>query len=117
MSTVHCSKQKKYKIGHWSTHENERFEKSILKHGRDWPAISNDVRTRSRKQVSKKAARYFMALLRDGKPLPPKVEESGTGYTCSGAPLNAYSGSAVEFFGCPEKVPLRKGSQIFSQCS
>jgi len=50
--------------------------------------------TRDGNSVRSHAQKHFIKLYRDGLPLPPKVRESGEGYTLSGAPLDPESAAA-----------------------
>ena len=70
-----------YNSGRWSNQERQKFMEMLEKHGRDWEAIAKAVVTRTKKQIISFASYYFLKLLKENKPLPDKVRESGTGYT------------------------------------
>eukprot|EP01083_Nonionella_stella_P021177 58727_1 len=80
----------------WTTQEHETFLHGLETHGRNWEAISlmEGIANRSKYSVSSHAQRHFAKLWRDGLPLPAKVQESGTGYTLSGEPLDPHSRTA-----------------------
>ena len=67
----------------WTAHDHAKFEQGLEKYGRDWKSIAEYVGNRSATQIYNHAGHHFLCLLRDGKPLPPKVAESGIGFDFS----------------------------------
>ena len=53
--------------------------------------------TRDANAFRSHAQKYFIKLYREGRPLPKKVLESGSGYTLSGKPLDPTSASARNY--------------------
>ena len=52
------------------------------------------IDNRSTPLIRSHAQKHFIHLWTKGIPLPPKVQETGSGYTLSGEPLNPASGAA-----------------------
>jgi len=65
----------KYGIGHWSSEEHKRFIKAIVKYGKDWIKIKNEVQTRSDVQVRSHAQKFYKRLKKC------KNEELGIDFT------------------------------------
>ena len=51
-----------YEIGHWSYEEHKRFIKAIVKYGKDWEKIKNEVQTRSDIQIRSHAQKFYKKL-------------------------------------------------------
>ena len=105
------------KEGPWTDDEISRFLSALEEHGRNWEAVTAAVGTRGKENVRSRAQRHFIRLAKDGKPLPAKVAESGSGYTLSGKELDPSSAAAARIFGLPpppkrEKVPGGEGEVI-----
>lgn len=71
-------------------------------HGRDWKAASAHVGTRDARAFTSHAQKFFIKLAIAGKPVPPKVAETGQGYTLSGKPLDPTSSAARAYGLKPE---------------
>eukprot|EP01084_Bolivina_argentea_P135953 239479_1 len=80
----------------WTKQEQTLFAEGLEKYGRKWHLIAKHMNyTRSKPLICSHATTYFLKLLKEKKKLPPKVLESGRGYTLSGKPLNKYSATAI----------------------
>src|SRR5688572_2930771 len=66
---------------------------SIVSHVLICSQCSVHIATRDKNAVKSHAQKYFIKLYVTGKPLPAKVQESGTGHTLSGKVLDPESGS------------------------
>jgi hypothetical protein len=62
-------------------------------------AVGHHIGTRDARSVSSHAQKYFIKLFVDGKPLPNKVVESGSGFTLSGKPLDLTSAAFAAYAG------------------
>ncbi|KAK9822060.1 hypothetical protein WJX74_004480 [Apatococcus lobatus] len=81
----------------WSDEEEKLFIESLDAHGRDWKAAAAYVGTRDVRAYTSHAQKHFIKLCLAGKPLPPKVAETGRGYTLSGKPLDPHSAAAKAY--------------------
>jgi len=81
----------------WSEQEEAAFLRGLEVHGRDWRAIAADVATRDARAVASHAQKHFIRLCMAGAPLPPRVLESGAGYTLSGNLLDPHSAAAAAY--------------------
>ncbi|KAJ1930364.1 hypothetical protein IWQ60_000385 [Tieghemiomyces parasiticus] len=79
--------------------ERARFVEALELYGRDWKMVGTHVRTRDEKSIRSHAQKHFIKLYRDNLPLPAKVQESGSGYTLSGQPLDPNSSTARAYLG------------------
>jgi hypothetical protein len=68
----------------WTADEEALCEEALALHGRDWHECAAHVGTRDHRAITSHVQKYFIKLCLQGKPLPPKVAESGEGYTLSG---------------------------------
>merc|ERR1719477_359897 len=101
--------KKKPKRG-WSAEEETLFVEALSQYGRDWAAVAKHIGTgRNTASIRSHAQVWFLKQLRDGRALPAKMLESGSGFTLSGEPLNKYTAVAKRFFGGAEKVPSVDG--------
>lgn len=66
--------------GKWRPEEKRRFYESLEKHGRNWEEIEKNVPTRDLNSIKRFSLLHFMRLLKEEKPLPLKVRESGKGF-------------------------------------
>eukprot|EP00483_Globobulimina_turgida_P012318 UN12341 len=101
-------KKKRKKSRGWSDTEETLFRTGLELYGRDWHKIAAHVgHDRNAASIRSHAQIYFLKVLQsNGKlQLPPKVLQSGNGFTLSGKPLNKYSSCAIRFFGSAQKVP------------
>lgn len=78
----------------WSEEEEARFAEALALHGRDWKAGAGHIGTRDHRALGSHAQKHFIKMLLRGEELPPKVAETGRGYTLSGRPLDPNSASA-----------------------
>ena len=87
----------------WSEDEECLFAEALDLHGRDWKAAAAHVGTRDARAFTSHAQKFFIKLAIAGKPVPPKVAETGQGYTLSGKPLDPTS-SAARAYGLKPEV-------------
>ena len=73
-------------------------------HGRDWKAAAAYVGSRDARAFTSHAQKHFIKLCLAGKPLPPKVAETGLGYTLSGKPLDPNSAAAKAYGFKPDSL-------------
>jgi SHAQKYF class myb-like DNA-binding protein len=78
----------------WSPEEEQRFLEALELYGRDWRRAAAHVGTRSASNFRSHAQKYFIKLYKEGRPVPPKVAETGAGHTLSGKPLDPNSAAA-----------------------
>ncbi|KAF9930267.1 hypothetical protein FBU30_000687 [Linnemannia zychae] len=83
-----------YNTGVYSEREEKAFVDALNIFGRNWRSVEQHVATRDANSIRSHAQKHFIKLFRDNIPLPPKVLESGPGYTLSGNDLNPYSSAA-----------------------
>ena len=81
----------------WTEDEERLFREALEMFGRDWKSCAAHVGTRDSKAFTSHAQKHFIKLCLQGKPLPPKVAESGDGYTLSGKPLDPTSAAALAY--------------------
>ncbi|OMJ11184.1 Histone H2A deubiquitinase MYSM1 [Smittium culicis] len=86
-----------FNVGVYSDQEEALFLEGLNTYGRDYQKISELMKTRESKSIRSHAQKHFIKLFRDNLPLPPKVAESGTGYTLSGKPLDPNSAAAKPY--------------------
>ncbi len=87
----------------WSEDEERLFVEALDLHGRDWKAAAAHVGTRDARAFTSHAQKFLIKLAIAGKPVPPKVAETGQGYTLSGKPLDPTS-SAARAYGLKPEV-------------
>jgi hypothetical protein len=80
--------------------------------GRDWVAVGHHIGTRDARSVSSHAQKHFIKLFVEGKPLPPKVAESGSGFTLSGKPLDLTSAAFAAYAGSKGRALAAAASSI-----
>ena len=80
--------------GKWNEEEEKLFVEALHLYGRDYAAGAKHVGTRTKHNFASHAQKYFIKLYIQNKPLPPKVAESGLGFTLSGKPLDPESATA-----------------------
>ncbi|KAJ1653376.1 hypothetical protein IWQ61_006490 [Dispira simplex] len=88
-----------FRTGAYLEDERHRFLEALELYGRSWKQVVAHVSTRDEKSIRSHAQKHFIKLFRDNLPLPAKVQESGTGYTLSGLPLDPNSASARVYLG------------------
>ena len=98
--------QKKAAPRRWTAAEEAAFVEGLARFGRDWRRIGEHLGTRDARAVSSHAQKHFIRLCLQGKRLPPKVRESGEGYTLSGKPLDPNSAAARAYGFKPNSVQL-----------
>lgn len=81
----------------WSEEEERLFREALEVHGRDWKKCAEHVGTRDHRAFTSHAQKHFIKLLLRGEEVPPKVAETGRGYTLSGKPLDPNSSSAAAY--------------------
>ncbi|KAK9867584.1 hypothetical protein WJX84_008166 [Apatococcus fuscideae] len=94
----------------WSDDEEKMFMEALDVHGRDWKAAAAYVGTRDARAFTSHAQKHFIKLCLAGKPLPPKVAETGLGYTLSGKPLDPNSAAAKAYGFKPDSLAKLQGS-------
>eukprot|EP01083_Nonionella_stella_P080132 220009_1 len=108
---VYVPPKKKHKTPRrWTTEEHLTFCRGLKIYGRNWEAISkmDGIVNRTKQLVGSHAQRHFINLWRRKEPLPLKVQESGTGYTLSGNPLDPNSASVQRpKYRTPQKARKR----------
>ncbi|KAF9158495.1 hypothetical protein DFQ26_007541 [Actinomortierella ambigua] len=103
--------------GTYSEEEERRFVEALEIFGRDWPKVEEHVRTRDANSIRSHAQKHFIKLFRDNVPLPPKILETGPGYTLSGRDLDPYSAAARPYLSQrllddPSLLPAQSGTQF-----
>ncbi|KAI8069264.1 hypothetical protein BC940DRAFT_298307 [Gongronella butleri] len=83
--------------GVYTEEEEKLFLEALNLYGRGWQDLSRHMGTRDPHSIRSHAQKYFIRLYRDNLPLPPKVAESGEGYTLSGKPLDPNSAAAKPY--------------------
>ncbi|KAJ3323121.1 hypothetical protein HDV06_002133 [Boothiomyces sp. JEL0866] len=83
--------------GKFTEEEIVKFKEGLELYGRDWLKLTEHVKTRDPNAIRSHAQKYFIKLFRDNIPLPPKVLESGRGYTLSGKQLDPDSAAAKPY--------------------
>jgi len=101
-------------LGTYSPEEEQRFLEGIELYGRDWKNLTNYIGTRNSKSVRSHAQKHFIKLYREAKPLPPKVRETGSGYTLSGKPLDPYSASAKPYLANVDIEEIERKIALFN---
>ncbi|GMH38254.1 hypothetical protein BSKO_06138 [Bryopsis sp. KO-2023] len=81
----------------WTDDEEKLFLEGLELHGRDWKNCAKYVGTRDAKSLTSHAQKHFIKMCMRGLPLPPKVSETGVGYTLSGKLLDPTSTSAKAY--------------------
>ncbi len=81
----------------WTEEEERLFREALELHGRNWRACASHIGSRNSKAVTSHAQKHFIKLCIAGTLLPPKVRESGEGYTLSGKLLDPESSAAVSY--------------------
>lgn len=79
--------------------EERLFLEGLELYGREWKKIENHINTRDVHAIKSHAQKHFIKLYRLNQPLPAKVQETGTGHTLSGKPLDPNSGAAQQYLG------------------
>jgi hypothetical protein len=90
-------KKARSKARKWAADEQARFEYALETWGRDWEACARHVGTRDISLIRSHAQKHFIKLYKTGRALPPRVAESGAGYTLSGNALRDDSPSARSY--------------------
>ncbi|KAF9979158.1 hypothetical protein BGZ73_005326 [Actinomortierella ambigua] len=103
--------------GTYSDEEERRFVEALEIFGRDWPKVEEHVRTRDANSIRSHAQKHFIKLFRDNVPLPPKILETGPGYTLSGRDLDPYSAAARPYLSQrllddPSLLPAQSGTKF-----
>lgn len=78
----------------WTEDEERLFREGLELHGRNWAAVASHIGSRDAKSVTSHTQKYLVKLCMEGRLLPPKMAESGAGYTLSGKLLDPDSASA-----------------------
>eukprot|EP00179_Madagascaria_erythrocladioides_P004527 CAMPEP_0198312034 /NCGR_PEP_ID=MMETSP1450-20131203/3570_1 /TAXON_ID=753684 ORGANISM="Madagascaria erythrocladiodes, Strain CCMP3234" /NCGR_SAMPLE_ID=MMETSP1450 /ASSEMBLY_ACC=CAM_ASM_001115 /LENGTH=496 /DNA_ID=CAMNT_0044014959 /DNA_START=58 /DNA_END=1548 /DNA_ORIENTATION=+ len=78
----------------WTEDEERLFCEALELYGRDWKSCADHVGTRTASDFRSHAQKYFIRLFKQGRPVPAKVAESGSGHTLSGKPLDPNSAAA-----------------------
>lgn len=73
--------------------------------------------TRDANSIRSHAQKHFIKLFRDNIPLPPKILETGPGYTLSGNDLDPYSAAARPYLSQrlldnPSLLPAQGGTKF-----
>eukprot|EP01114_Cavostelium_apophysatum_P017069 TRINITY_DN4982_c0_g1_i2.p1 TRINITY_DN4982_c0_g1~~TRINITY_DN4982_c0_g1_i2.p1 ORF type:complete len:262 (-),score=34.90 TRINITY_DN4982_c0_g1_i2:49-768(-) len=89
-------------IGRWNDKEESLFLEALELFGRDWDKVSEHMATRDKDSVKSHAQKHFIKLFRNNQELPAKVQETGTGHTLSGKPLDINS----------SEIPCRVSSDL-----
>ena len=85
-------------------------------HGRDWKAAAAYVGTRDARAFTSHAQKHFIKLCLAGKSLPPKVAETGLGYTLSGKPLDPNSAAAKAYGFKPDSLASKLHVTLCQAC-
>ncbi|KAI8910814.1 hypothetical protein EDD86DRAFT_203660 [Gorgonomyces haynaldii] len=102
--------------GKFSDLELELFKSGLDLYGRDWGMLVQHIKTRDANAIRSHCQKYFIKLFRDRVPLPPKVVESGPGYTLSGKDLDPESAAAKPYLrGMQPPYPVQSGMPIVKQ--
>eukprot|EP00192_Tetraselmis_astigmatica_P002461 CAMPEP_0117655394 /NCGR_PEP_ID=MMETSP0804-20121206/4255_1 /TAXON_ID=1074897 /ORGANISM="Tetraselmis astigmatica, Strain CCMP880" /LENGTH=582 /DNA_ID=CAMNT_0005461741 /DNA_START=35 /DNA_END=1783 /DNA_ORIENTATION=+ len=88
----------------WTAEEEKLFLEALVLHGRNWKKCAEHVGTRDARSFTSHAQKHFIKLCLQGKRLPPKVAESGEGYTLSGKPLDPNSSAARAYGFKPDSM-------------
>ncbi|RCH95701.1 hypothetical protein CU098_000577, partial [Rhizopus stolonifer] len=88
-----------YNTGVYTDMEEKHFLEGLDMFGRDWTKLQRHIGTRDANSIRSHAQKHFIKMFRDNIPLPPKVRESGEGYTLSGKPLDPNSAAAKPYLG------------------
>eukprot|EP00854_Cymbomonas_tetramitiformis_P026167 gene26167-32063_t len=88
----------------WTAEEERLFLEALELYGREWKKAAAHVGTRDAKAFTSHAQKYFIKCCLQGKPLMPKVAESGEGYTLSGKPLDPFSAAARAYGFKPDTL-------------
>ena len=51
-----------FQLGHWSIEEHKRFIRGIVKYGKNWERVKNEVQTRSDIQIRSHAQKFYKKL-------------------------------------------------------
>ncbi|EFN57719.1 expressed protein [Chlorella variabilis] len=78
----------------WTDEEERLFLEALQLYGRDWKRCAEHVGTRDHRAFTSHAQKHFIKLLLRGEEVPPKVAETGRGYTLSGKSLDPNSAAA-----------------------
>jgi len=93
-----------FAAGKWTDQEEVLFLEALEKFGRDWEKCAQYVGTRDKNAFKSHAQKYFIKLWKKQLSLPIKVQESGSGHTLSGKPLDPNSGAALQYLGLKKKM-------------
>jgi hypothetical protein len=79
--------------------------------------VEAHVGTRDANSIRSHAQKHFIKLFRDNTPLPPRVLETGPGYTLSGNDLDPYSSAARPYLtqsqlDDPTLLPAQGGTRF-----
>ncbi|KAF8982766.1 hypothetical protein BGZ46_000681 [Entomortierella lignicola] len=106
--------------GVYSDVEEKAFVEALEIFGRNWKAVEEHVATRDANSIRSHAQKHFIKLFRDNIPLPPKILETGPGYTLSGNDLDPYSAAARPYLSQrllddPSLLPAQGGTRFTPQ--
>eukprot|EP01116_Phalansterium_solitarium_P020196 TRINITY_DN5893_c1_g1_i1.p1 TRINITY_DN5893_c1_g1~~TRINITY_DN5893_c1_g1_i1.p1 ORF type:complete len:573 (-),score=181.15 TRINITY_DN5893_c1_g1_i1:180-1898(-) len=99
-----------FAAGKWTAQEEALFIEALDAYGRDWDKCVAHIGTRDKNNIKSHAQKHFIKLFKHGLPLPLKVQESGSGHTLSGKPLDPESAAARQYMGLP-RLPSKKQQQ------
>ncbi|KAG0365678.1 hypothetical protein BC939DRAFT_528884 [Gamsiella multidivaricata] len=113
--TAPTTKTAVYNTGVYSDVEERAFVEALDIFGRNWRRVEEHVATRDANSIRSHAQKHFIKLFRDNIPLPPKVLETGPGYTLSGNDLDPYSSAARPYLSQralddPSLLPAQGGT-------
>eukprot|EP00877_Chromochloris_zofingiensis_P009007 jgi/Chrzof1/435/Cz01g15230.t1 len=104
--------QKRERGRPWSDEEELKYTEALDLHGRDWKKCADHIGTRDCRAVASHAQKHFIKLCLTGQPLPPKVAETGIGYTLSGKLLDPNSAAGKAYGFKPELILKLEGSAL-----
>ncbi|KAG0222151.1 hypothetical protein BGX31_009316 [Mortierella sp. GBA43] len=103
--------------GTYTEREERAFVEALELFGRNWRMVEDHVATRDANSIRSHAQKHFIKLFRDNTPLPPRVLETGPGYTLSGNDLNPFSSAARPYLSPqqledPSLLPAQGGTRF-----
>ncbi|KAF9350764.1 hypothetical protein BGX34_001005 [Mortierella sp. NVP85] len=106
-----------FNTGTYSEAEEKAFVEALDIFGRNWRQVEAHVGTRDANSIRSHAQKHFIKLFRDNTPLPPRVLETGPGYTLSGNDLDPYSSAARPYLSQsqlddPTLLPAQGGTRF-----
>lgn len=81
----------------WTEEEQELFLQGISQYGRNWKQVADHIGSRDYRAVMSHCQKYLIKMFLQGNQLPPKMCESGKGFTLSGKPLDPNSATAKAY--------------------